>query len=152
MATVAQLARSVQADGAAPHDVEELARIGTSGRHPTNFERDLHRLARRKNLALPVHQYFITLELDHPDFMDPVETQVPVLLPVDVLCALGKSGLDCDKIFGCGDQREHFWENARTNPMWANHPIFETDSADLRDTIPVHALSLLSSVFLQCCT
>ena len=108
-----------------PEALYNFASLGSWGKHPSNEERDLHNWCRNLyNCQLEV--YHLKLDLHMPDMVDPVEVQIPVLIPFEVMRSLYLQGSPQFTVSILGDRGQAgldmFWENA-LRERWAQlHP------------------------------
>ena len=112
------------AAAAAGAEVPTLQRIGASGSHPSNAERDLLRLsAKTGGLSIPLHS--VECVVLHPERLAPVMGSRPMLLPHE-LCAhmWNHRREEFHELFGTAGLRS-FWENAMRgrHEVFLEHPI-----------------------------
>lgn len=120
-----------------PRAVRLLARLGSQGKHPGNCERDLLRLVARE-CPLPIDPFLVDVELNSPDGLELVESQVPLLLPHELFSALFSQGqAQWARSIASGSCR-YFWEELRRGtPTFAQHPAYAEVGAQLSHTVPL---------------
>jgi hypothetical protein len=139
-----EIADGVTEDHPLPHGaIKAFASLCCDGKHPQNFERDLHRWL--KNVfGLDLEPYTIMMDLQ----IDGQKTQhcpVSVLLPHEVIHALANS--DSGHIFQSlmlgnldDTSRYKFWSHVKTLPPWSDHPVLKSEkSYDRLIGVTVHA-------------
>ena len=130
-----------------------IARLGSWGKHPSNIERDMHRLCQRE-LPVDISMYSapVRVRKEHAlkqpdvaalgaaDFVDLIGEEVldhPICMPYEWLAALWSRGLDEFHTLVGGGSADfaYFWEKARSCEWAATHPVYE-DPAKLSLSVP----------------
>lgn len=135
VAGACDLARAVVEDHELPAGaIKTFASLGSSGKHPQNCERDLHRWLRGL-YGLVLEPYVIQVKLQIDGFRSkPVS--IRVLLPHEILHALAvvEAPFFFDSVvLGnlSGDERVGFWKHVQSLPPWADHPVINDEGMDL---------------------
>ena len=114
------IAKAASAAGA---QVPELVRLGASGSHPSNAERDLLRLAARQRGGR-IELFWTECIMRHPERPIAIVEHCPLLLPHELAAQLYSRNRDrFHELFGTGNLRE-FWSHVVTwrQPWWLEHP------------------------------
>lgn len=108
------------------HMISRLARIATSGQHPSNAERDLHHILEKLSLQIQPTEVDVRM-WDHKNSRV-VWTKVPVIMPDSMASAIWTmGGKDMFHWFFCGDmsheQIEEYWNHVHSTSEWFQvHP------------------------------
>ena len=124
-------------DGLQHDEIRDLASLASWGQHPSNAERDLHRMV--PSLFGPQFpEYSIGIEVYDGDVGSVVFRELRVLLPSDVLSRIW--GRQSPKLWqaltgATAETTREFWANLeRTSPDCASrHPVFRCLAAQLLD-------------------
>lgn len=128
-----QIADGVKCDHDIPHRaIQAFASLGAEGRHPQNFERDLHRWLRHV-FGLELEVYSIELDLQ-VDSLTARPRSVAVLLPHEVIHAIFSADSGCPgfifKSLFLGNlddaSRLRFWNHILTLSPWQDHPVINS--------------------------
>lgn len=125
-----EIADGVRCDHQMPHRaIQAFASLGAEGKHPQNFERDLHRWLRNV-FGLQLEVYSIELDLQ-VDSLTARAQSVAVLLPHEVIHAIfsADSGFIFKSLFlGNLDDasRLRFWNHILTLSPWCDHPVISS--------------------------
>ena len=129
VSAVQRYSHAAYRDGLDHDTITQLASIASWGRHPSNAERDLHRLV--PSLYGPQFgEYSVGIEIFDADAGKVVFEEIPVLLPSDVLHRLwGKQSSKLWHVLtgATADKALEFWSNLeRASPAFAScHPVYQ---------------------------
>lgn len=122
-------AHAAYRDGLDQETIRDLASLACWGKHPSNAERDLHRMV-PSLFGPPFAEYSIGIEVYDADVGKVVFREVQALLPSDVLARLW--GQQSPKLWqaltgATAESTRDFWANLqRTSPDFASrHPVFQ---------------------------
>lgn len=108
-----------------------LSRIGASGNHPQNMERDFMRMV-DATTQFHVRPTYVPTPIRSRDGVE-IISNWPCLAPHEYFAALACAGKLGDLHDGAVDR---FWEAARAEPWAQGHPVYD-DNHRLQYTIPI---------------
>ena len=115
-----------------------LASLGTDGLHAANVERDLHRRLRKAHPFLRgIELYSVEVPFEKQDGLGIEFRDVSVLLPHEAFAALAGHSATWEIIFGVGNERRKFWEEARSEQWFALHRKRDEIAKDPQLWVPI---------------
>ena len=119
---VCLMARAAIGDGFASSDLNEIAALGASGRHPGNEARDFRRLHHREYVGgLRPQELSLTLQNDSGEGTSDV--MVPVLAPYEVMHFLYVAGKLERSLLSPDMPLKTYWEKLMSQDWAATHPM-----------------------------
>ena len=114
--------------GYKPDGIEMLAKLGTSGKHPGNLEKELHRKVENLH-GFVLEVYWIKITLANLNSLGSQQVLVPVFLPFEMFAAAWGAGWHQFERSATGHRLSalhQYWENAMRLPWGQNHPLART--------------------------
>jgi hypothetical protein len=120
-----EIAQAIKAGRWGRDMISELAYLGSSGQHPQNYERDLHRWVRRQPWAALVPElYEFSLPVLGEGGIGAREVKHAALLPHELFASVHKAAPELfDYLFGDSETLRAWWRKAENTEWYATHPV-----------------------------